>query len=52
MHPDPAGISIMAWGQTLLPGVPLPLGGCPLYTQFIWGHVVNPDAAGTWSWSR
>ncbi|HEX5051491.1 MAG TPA: hypothetical protein VFZ65_06940 [Planctomycetota bacterium] len=47
---DPAGIGLMAWGLTPI-NVPI-WGGCNAYTDYIWGHVVNPDAAGEWSWSR
>lgn len=49
---DTAGVSVMVWGLTNLGGLPLPLGGCPLFTEFTWGHVINPDAGGNYSWSR
>lgn len=49
---NPAGITVMVWGVTNLGGFPLPLGGCPAYTEFLWGHNINPDAGGFYSWSR
>ncbi|MFN3243179.1 MAG: hypothetical protein ACE37K_16885 [Planctomycetota bacterium] len=49
---DPAGITVMVWGLNNLGGFPLPLGGCPVYTEYLWGHNINPDAAGFYSWSR
>lgn len=48
MHPDSFGL--MVWGV-----VPtnIPLGnGCALLTEFSWGHLINVDALGEWSWSR
>jgi hypothetical protein len=45
----PGGIGLMAWGQMPLN---VPLFGCTAYTDFMWGHPVNPDANGQWSWSR
>lgn len=46
---DPSGIGLMAWGQTALN---VPLFGCTAYTDYLWGLHINPDPAGTWSWSR
>jgi hypothetical protein len=48
MHPDSFGL--MVWGQT---PVNIPLGGgCTLWTEFAWGHLINVDSLGEWSWSR
>ena len=47
---DPAGIGFMWWGQAQL-NVQLP-GCCPLLNDFHWGHPVNLDANGSYSWSR
>ena len=46
---DPAGIGLMAWGQTALN---VPLFGCTAYTDYLWGLHINPDPNGQWSWSR
>lgn len=47
---DPTGIGIMGWGTIPL-NLPLTTG-CNAYTDFLWGHIVNPDGAGDWSWFR
>ena len=47
---NPAGIGLMAWGTTPI-NVPLATG-CNAYTDFLWGHFINPNANGAWSWSR
>lgn len=44
------GLGVMAWGVTQL-NVPLG-GGCSLLTSMDWGHIVNLDATGSFSWSR
>lgn len=46
---DPNGIGLMIWGQTQ---VNIPLPNCPMLNDFLWGHIVNLDAAGSHSWSR
>ena len=46
---NPAGLGLMAWGQTALN---VPLFGCNVYTDFLWGLTVHPDANGNWSWGR
>src|SRR5690348_3229849 len=46
---DPNGIGLMAWGQTL---VNIPFPTCPMLNDFQWGHVVNLDATGSYTWSR
>lgn len=48
---DPNAVSVMAWGTQQL-NVTLPFGGCPMFNDFIWGHIVNPTALGDWQWSR
>lgn len=48
LHPN--AIGVMVWGQT---GINLPLGaGCTMWTDFLWGHLIQTDALGDWSWSR
>ena len=46
---NPAGIGLMVWGVDT---INVPLFGCTAYTTFLWGHPINPDGAGDWSWSR
>ena len=46
---DPNGIGLMVWGTQQ---VNIPLPNCPMLNDFIWGHVVNLDATGSYSWSR
>jgi hypothetical protein len=46
---NPNGIGLMVWGREALN---VPLFGCFAYTDFLWGHPINPDASGAWSWSR
>ncbi|MFT4844271.1 MAG: hypothetical protein ACJA0V_002836 [Planctomycetota bacterium] len=47
---NPAGIGLMAWGNT---AINFPLAtGCNAYTDFLWGHLINPDSSGSWAWSR
>ena len=48
MHMD--GVGVMAWGTQPI-SVPI-WGSCFAYTDFIWGHPINIDASGSWSWSR
>lgn len=47
LHPNSFGI--MVWGT-----IPLnvPLGNCPMLTDFLWGHFVQIDSQGSHSWSR
>jgi hypothetical protein len=46
---DPNGIGLMGFGQQL---VNISFPGCPMLNDFIWGHVVNLDATGSFTWSR
>jgi hypothetical protein len=46
---DPNGIGLMTWG---LNQVNIPFPTCPMLNDFVWGHVVNLDATGSYSWSR
>lgn len=48
LHPDAFGL--MVWG--VVP-INVPLGaGCSLLTDFVWGHTIQTDSLGEWSWSR
>ncbi|MFY9341192.1 MAG: hypothetical protein WAT39_01800 [Planctomycetota bacterium] len=47
LHPN--GLGLMVWGQT---PVNIPFGNCPLLVEFQWGHLINLDSAGSYSWSR
>jgi hypothetical protein len=46
---DPSGIGLMVWGQT---PVTVPFPNCPLLVEFQWGHIINLDATGSYTWSR
>ena len=46
---NPAGIGLMVWGRDV---INVPVFGCFAYTNFLWGHPINPDGNGQWSWSR
>ncbi|HEX5051492.1 MAG TPA: hypothetical protein VFZ65_06945, partial [Planctomycetota bacterium] len=48
LHAD--GVGLMVWG--LMPINEPVWGTCFAYTDFIWGHQINSDSAGQWSWSR
>ena len=48
LHPQSAGA--FSWGFHPI-NVPLP-GGCPLLTDYVWGHAFMTDSSGTASWSR
>ena len=47
-----SGLTVMSWGVQSAGGISLPLGGCPGYSIFVWGHNINPDANGNYSWTR
>ena len=47
---DPTGIGFMWWGQTQTNFV-LP-NSCPILNDFLWGHPVNLDSTGSFTWSR
>jgi len=47
LAPDSWGV--MAWG---VQNFSLPLGGCLLHTDMIWGHVFHTDATATFGYSR
>jgi hypothetical protein len=46
---DPTGIGLMSWGQNQ---INVPLINCPMLNDFVWGHFVNLDATGSYTWSR
>ena len=47
---QPNAHGLMVWGT--MP-INLPIGnGCSLLTDFLWGHTINVDGSGAWSWSR
>lgn len=46
---DPNGIGIMSWGQQQ---VNIPFVQCPMLNDFIWGHFVNLDSTGSYTWGR
>ena len=48
LFPDAQGM--MVWGVSPT-NVPLTTG-CAMFTEFIWGHMIQTDSFGTWSWSR
>ncbi len=39
----------MVWGTL---NISVPIGGCPLHTEFLWGHVFHTDPTGTFDYSR
>src|SRR5687767_5643770 len=45
---DPNGIGLMVWGQT---PVTIPFPNCPLLVEFQWGHIINLDPTGSYTWS-
>ncbi len=47
-----SGLTIMTWGVVNTGGILLPYGGCSLHTVFVWGHNINPDPGGNYSWTR
>lgn len=47
LAPDSWGV--MVWGTQTFS---LPLGGCLLHTEMIWGHVFHTDPSATFSYSR
>ncbi|MEZ6036161.1 MAG: hypothetical protein R3F29_01685 [Planctomycetota bacterium] len=46
----PRALGIMVWGTQNF-DVPIP-GGCPLHTEFLWGHFFQTDATGYYKWQR
>jgi hypothetical protein len=48
MHPDSFGV--MVWG--VVPAAIEITPGCTMWTEFSWGHLINVDSLGEWSWSR
>jgi hypothetical protein len=48
LHPN--SLAAFVWGAIPL-NVTLPFG-CPLLTDFVWGHSLMTDSAGTASWGR
>ena len=56
LHADCTGLfphekGWVVWGTEKLPPVVLP-NGCPVWTNFIYGHTFMSDPAGTWEYSH
>jgi hypothetical protein len=47
----PSSLGGMVWGMTPI-NVPLPFGGCPMLTDFVWGTSFMTDPSGVQVWSR
>jgi hypothetical protein len=46
-----SSLGAMVWGMSSI-NVPLPFGGCPMLTDFVWGTHFVTDPAGVQVWSR
>jgi hypothetical protein len=46
----PNAQGMMVWGVTPI-YVPITTG-CPMLVDFLWGHMIQTDAFGNWSWDR
>jgi hypothetical protein len=48
LHPNEMGVMVFGVIPAMIEITP----GCIMWEEFSWGHLVNVDSLGEWSWSR